>query len=103
MQKTYNINNYNSGKPSHVDDFYGCVNYEWINNNKIPEDEIKYTNFVHTQLGINNNLKQILESNSFPLATQLYNSYLNMKYRNNFAINDIKQIINTLNGITKRE
>ena len=97
MQKTYIVNRYDNGKPRKNDDFYGCTNYEWIRNNTIPEDEVKYTHFIQTQLAINNDLKAIIENNSFPLATQMYNSYTNMTYRNRHCLNQVKEIIELIN------
>jgi putative endopeptidase len=102
MNKNYILNTYEQGKPNCKDDFYGCVNYEWIRNNRIPDDEIKYTHFISTQLNINNQLKIILENNEFPLATQLYNSYNNMEYRNSHCLDQMKELLNITNGITNK-
>jgi putative endopeptidase len=99
LKKKYIIKNYNEGKPSIVDDFYGWVNYSWIRSNKIPDDETKYTHFIQTQLIINNHLREILENNTFPLASKLYNSYIDMSYRNENTLNELTDIINMVNKV----
>ena len=92
-KKIYILNDYNSGQPKLNDDFYGWVNYDWLINNKIPDDESKLTHFTYTQLNINYDLKKILESNIYPLGTILYNSYLDTKYKNEKCLFELKQII----------
>jgi len=99
LKKKYVINNYDNGKPSYYNDFYGWVNYDWIKSNKIPDDETKYTHFIKTQISINNDLKSIFEKNIFPLGSQLYNSYMDMSYRNENTINEMREIIKMVNDV----
>jgi len=93
MTHTYIIKNYNDPRPKLEDDFYTHINYEWLRSNKIPEDEDKYTHFLETQNFINDKLRKILESNLYPLGTILYNSYLNISYRNIYCIEELKEIL----------
>ena len=102
-KKTYIINKYDNGKPSYENDFYGWVNYDWIKNNRIPDDEVKYTHFIETQLKINVQLKEIIESNNFPLATQLYNSYIDMSYRNNYCLQQLKELLVLIDNVNNVE
>jgi putative endopeptidase len=92
MDITYTIN-YSNIKPSLKEDFYNNINYEWLISNKIPEDEDKYTHFIETQYDINHKLKKILESNVSPLATVMYNSYLNNQYRNTYCKQELIDIL----------
>ena len=102
-KKNYIVNQYNNGKPSYYNDFFGWVNYDWIKNNKIPDDEVKYTHFILTQLTINNQLKKILKENTFPLATQLYNSYINMSFRNSHCLEQLKNLLNLIDLVDTKE
>lgn len=102
-KKNYIVNQYNNGKPSHYNDFFGWANYDWIKNNKIPDDEVKYTHFILTQLTINNQLKEIIQSNTFPLATQMYNSYKNMTYRNDHCLGQLKELLKLIDAVNTKE
>lgn len=102
-KKNYTVNQYTNGKPSYYNDFFGWANYDWIKNNKMPDDEVKYTHFILTQLTINNQLKKILQSNIFPLATQMYNSYKNMSFRNNHCLHQLKNLLDLIDSIDSRE
>ena len=98
--KTYIINDYKGPRPKLSDDFYGWYNYDWLNENKIPDDDVRYTHFIQAQLDINNKLKKILEMNSCPLATILYNSFLNSKYRNLKCLDELKDLLRIVDNVS---
>jgi len=99
-KKDYILNDYNNGRPKLNDDFYGWVNYDWLKNNKIPDDESKLTHFTYTQLNINNDLRNIIESNIYPLGTILYNSYLDTKYKNEKCLLELKHVIKIVDMVS---
>lgn len=101
VKLNYELKSYNDIKPSYKNDFYGYVNYDWIKSTLIPNDEIKYTHFIQTQHQINNTIKQILESNMYPLGTLLYNSYFNND--ESMCLEELKQITNIINDITNKD
>jgi len=104
FSRQYTIKNYkNEPRPNLNDDFYGHINHDWFQENDIPDDEVRYTHFIQTQLDINNKLKKILESNVFPLATTLYKSYLDDKYKEQNGLNDLKQIIGLVDNMKTYE
>ena len=98
-QKIYTLSYYNKPRPKLVDDFYEWYNYKWLNDNKIPNDEIRYSHFVQVQNEINNKLKNILESGIFPLGTSLYNSFLNSEYRNTNCINELRDLLKIMDNV----
>lgn len=83
-------------KPKYYDNFYAWANYDWMNNNKIPDDEVRYTHFLYVQNNINNELNNILETNKYPIATKLYKSYCDENYRENNSKSDIRMILNII-------
>jgi putative endopeptidase len=88
-----------SNKPKYSDDFYKYINYEWLMNNKIPDDEIRYTHFLQTQMNINDELKNMLENNEYPLATQLFKSYLNENYKESNCLREMMDILSIVDKI----
>jgi putative endopeptidase len=98
-QKIYNISDYKNIRPKLYDDFYGWCNFDWLNNNKIPDDETTYNHFIQVQLKIDNELKKILETNIFPLGTTLYNSFLNSEYRNSKCVDELKDLLKIINNV----
>jgi putative endopeptidase len=92
---------YNNYKtiPKYSDDFYTAVNYNWLTTTRIPDDEIKYTQFIQTQITTNDKLKQIAESNVYPLFTKLYKSFLNEEYQNSKGIGELKELIQMIDPI----
>jgi putative endopeptidase len=99
----YVLNDYKGPRPRLNDDFYGWINYKWLNSNSIPDDEIRYTHFIQTQLDINNKLNKILESNIFPLGTILYNSYLNKSYIDTKCLDELKEVLKIVDMINTYE
>ncbi len=102
-KKVYVLNDYKSSRPSANDDFYGWVNHKWINSNSIPDDEIRYTHFIQAQLGINNHLKKVLESNVYPLGTVLYKSYTDITYKNTKCVSELKELVDIVNIVRTYE
>jgi putative endopeptidase len=101
--KTYIMNDYKGPRPKLSDDFYVWYNYNWLNENKIPDDDVRYTHFIKTQMEINIKLKKILETNAYPLATILYNSFLNSKYRNLKCLNELKDLLKIVDNISSQD
>ncbi len=97
MNKNYN--NIYTTKPRITDNFYAHVNHDWLINNNVPDDEIKYTSFIKTQKRINKQLNELLENNSYPLATKLYRSYLNQEYRNRECLNELREFVKIVNNV----
>lgn len=81
------------------DDFYNYVNYKWLNNNIIPDDEIDLNNFTELQKKIYDIIENIIKLNIFNPATKLYNSYIDMEYRNLSSINELKKVITITENI----
>jgi putative endopeptidase len=102
-KKTYVLNDYKGPRPLLNDDFYGWMNHRWINSNSIPDDDIRYTHFIETQIEINSKLKKILESDVLPLGTILYNSYLNKSYKNTKCLDELKEILKIVDMINTYE
>ena len=82
-------------KPKYYNDFYNSINYKWLKKNKIPKDQLTYNIFTQIQTKINNKLKNIIKSNKYPKITKIYNSYLDIDYRNTNSLVELKDIIKT--------
>lgn len=90
--KTYKLYNYGNNKPDINEDFYGWSNHNWFLNNYISDDKTNNTHFTQVQDRIDLKLKNILESEKFPLGNKLYTSYLNFDYRDNNALKELLEI-----------
>jgi putative endopeptidase len=86
-------------KPKYYNDFYNSINYKWLNKNKIPKDQLTYNIFTQLQTKINNKLKKIIKSNKYPKITKIYNSYLDINYRNTNSLVELKDIIKIVDNI----
>jgi len=98
-KKTYVVNDYKGPRPRLEDDFYVWYNYDWLINNKIPDDEVKYTHFVQVQLDINNKLRKIMESDTFLLGSNLYKSFLNTSYRNSRCLDELRELLKIVDNV----
>jgi len=103
MKKQYILKQYTNKRPLLDNDFYGWANYDWIKLNQIPEDEVKYTHFITTQSSINIQLREILENNNFLLATTLYKSFIDQKYRHKYSLLQLIKLLSIVDNINSRQ
>ena len=85
---------------NHKDDFFTFVNYNWLKNNKIPDEYSRWNVFNELKEDIDSKLKKILESNNINDNLKIiFNQYKN-KFNNNnlLIINNIINIINKSNN-----
>ena len=80
-------------------DFYTATNYEWLQKTKLSDDEIRKSKFTILQSKIDIDIEKIILSDEFKPYKKLYDSYMNIEYRNKNSMNEIKSIIDIINKV----
>jgi predicted metalloendopeptidase len=90
-------------------DFYSTINNEWLNNNKIPDDETSINNFILLKKQTNEKLINLLENQNqnlnFNKLSLIYNQGLHFNNQQNInkTIEFLNKIIQQINATKNNE